>query len=413
MADSVAVRAGPARGRAAAGRAAWRRCPPIPSTCSRCWRRTATCRLTHRSSPTRRADSPAERPRLAEGPSYQVLAGRVGQPPALDRGARCSHFGRPCRWAALRLDVRMESWLPADTIRRAGLRPRRGQPPPRADAGARRVARAAGPGWSTPRHGTMPRACLRRSRGCWRGWRRPPGDPERAMLGLRGFDPMTAVWRGRAVAGRRAAGSGSRSAPSPAAPPGADDGAGPGGRDPAPLRTDPRFPRRLHAHLRRRRPAQEDGRARTDGNPEARAHALDLHEPRAEGVRVRRREALLLRARPTSRSTWPRSRPATRRRRRRCSWPARATSRATSRRRRPRPAGAPAGSAAIKLTPVKPEREYETLVLVVDRATPAMADARDRRPPGRHVDVCLHQPSRERRASRIASSSSRFPAASM
>lgn len=33
------------------------------------------------------------------------------------------------------------------------------------------------------------------------------------------------------------------------------------------------------------------------------------------------------------------------------------------------PAGAPAGSAAIKLTPVKPEREYETLVLVVDRAT--------------------------------------------
>jgi outer membrane lipoprotein carrier protein len=32
-------------------------------------------------------------------------------------------------------------------------------------------------------------------------------------------------------------------------------------------------------------------------------------------------------------------------------------------------AGAPAGSAAIRLTPVKPEREYETLVLVVDRAS--------------------------------------------
>ena len=31
--------------------------------------------------------------------------------------------------------------------------------------------------------------------------------------------------------------------------------------------------------------------------------------------------------------------------------------------------GAPSGSAAIKLTPVKPEREYETLVLVVDRAS--------------------------------------------
>jgi len=33
------------------------------------------------------------------------------------------------------------------------------------------------------------------------------------------------------------------------------------------------------------------------------------------------------------------------------------------------PTGAPAGSAAIKLTPVKPEREYDTLVLVVDRAS--------------------------------------------
>jgi outer membrane lipoprotein carrier protein len=32
-------------------------------------------------------------------------------------------------------------------------------------------------------------------------------------------------------------------------------------------------------------------------------------------------------------------------------------------------AGAPAGSAAVKLTPVKAEREYETLVLVVDRAS--------------------------------------------
>ncbi|MBK5296125.1 MAG: outer membrane lipoprotein carrier protein LolA [Vicinamibacteria bacterium] len=31
------------------------------------------------------------------------------------------------------------------------------------------------------------------------------------------------------------------------------------------------------------------------------------------------------------------------------------------------PAGAPVGSAAITLTPIKPEREYETLVLVVDR----------------------------------------------
>ena len=33
----------------------------------------------------------------------------------------------------------------------------------------------------------------------------------------------------------------------------------------------------------------------------------------------------------------------------------------------PEPAGAPAGSTAIKLTPLRTEREYETLVLVVDR----------------------------------------------
>jgi outer membrane lipoprotein carrier protein len=33
------------------------------------------------------------------------------------------------------------------------------------------------------------------------------------------------------------------------------------------------------------------------------------------------------------------------------------------------PAGAPAGSVAIRLTPVKAEREYDTLVLVVDRET--------------------------------------------
>lgn len=33
------------------------------------------------------------------------------------------------------------------------------------------------------------------------------------------------------------------------------------------------------------------------------------------------------------------------------------------------PAGAPEGSVALKLTPVRQEREYETLVLVVDRAT--------------------------------------------
>jgi Protein of unknown function (DUF2723) len=57
---------------------------------------------------------------LAEGPSYQVLAGRLGEPPTLDRRET-----QPFRAAVLldgvELDVRMESWLPADTIRRAGF----------------------------------------------------------------------------------------------------------------------------------------------------------------------------------------------------------------------------------------------------------------------------------------------------
>ena len=57
---------------------------------------------------------------LAKGPSYQVLAGSVGMPPTLDRRS-----GEPFRTTVdidgLTLDVRMESWLPADTIRRAGF----------------------------------------------------------------------------------------------------------------------------------------------------------------------------------------------------------------------------------------------------------------------------------------------------
>jgi hypothetical protein len=51
---------------------------------------------------------------------YTIMTGRVGQPPALVRAAR-----RPFRVrtdiGALRLDIRMESWLPPDTMRRAGF----------------------------------------------------------------------------------------------------------------------------------------------------------------------------------------------------------------------------------------------------------------------------------------------------
>jgi hypothetical protein len=51
---------------------------------------------------------------------YTIVVGRVGEPPALIRSE-----DRPFRVStnigALRVDVRMESWLPTDTIRRAGF----------------------------------------------------------------------------------------------------------------------------------------------------------------------------------------------------------------------------------------------------------------------------------------------------
>jgi hypothetical protein len=57
---------------------------------------------------------------LEPGPSYQILVGRVGESPLLTRTD-----DRPFRTALAvgqwKLDIRMESWLPADTIRRAGF----------------------------------------------------------------------------------------------------------------------------------------------------------------------------------------------------------------------------------------------------------------------------------------------------
>jgi hypothetical protein len=57
---------------------------------------------------------------LGDGPSYQILAGVVGERPLLDRRA-AEPFREALVVGDVRLDVRMESWLPADTIRRAGF----------------------------------------------------------------------------------------------------------------------------------------------------------------------------------------------------------------------------------------------------------------------------------------------------
>ena len=57
---------------------------------------------------------------LVEGPSYQVIVGRLAEPPGLDRREN-RPFRAALQVAGVDLDVRMESWLPADTIRRAGF----------------------------------------------------------------------------------------------------------------------------------------------------------------------------------------------------------------------------------------------------------------------------------------------------
>ena len=95
----------------------------------------------------------------------------------------------------MRLDVRMESWLPADTIRRAGFG--------HVVANRRHVltlergvslvllgpdGRLRGTHYASGLFAPLPRVLARLAP--------PPGDSERAMLGLRGFDLMTAVSRG-------------------------------------------------------------------------------------------------------------------------------------------------------------------------------------------------------------------------
>jgi len=57
---------------------------------------------------------------LAREPSYTVLAGMVGAHPLVDRRSALP-FRERFRLGRFSVDVRMESWLPTDTIRRAGF----------------------------------------------------------------------------------------------------------------------------------------------------------------------------------------------------------------------------------------------------------------------------------------------------
>jgi hypothetical protein len=51
---------------------------------------------------------------------YVVMAGEAGRPARLVHGSR-RPFRRRVRLAGVDLDIRMESWLPLDTMRRAGF----------------------------------------------------------------------------------------------------------------------------------------------------------------------------------------------------------------------------------------------------------------------------------------------------
>jgi hypothetical protein len=55
-----------------------------------------------------------------QGPDYVVLAGRVGTAPVLFQ-ASTDPFRRRVRLDGVAVDVRMESWLAFDTIRRMGF----------------------------------------------------------------------------------------------------------------------------------------------------------------------------------------------------------------------------------------------------------------------------------------------------
>jgi hypothetical protein len=65
----------------------------------------ATVRLTGRPLPTAR---------------YVVAVGRAGSPPTLVQGSE-RPFRASTRLDGLKLDIRIESWLPFDTMRRAGF----------------------------------------------------------------------------------------------------------------------------------------------------------------------------------------------------------------------------------------------------------------------------------------------------
>jgi hypothetical protein len=83
--------------------------------------RAAIDMLTHGHPPTANGSGPAALPPPeSAGPAYQLIAGLAGEAPVITRSAN-HPFREDFRLLDDPFTVRMESWLPADTFRRAGF----------------------------------------------------------------------------------------------------------------------------------------------------------------------------------------------------------------------------------------------------------------------------------------------------
>ena len=211
---------------------------------------------------------------LGREPSYSVVAGTVGRRPAFDRRSDAPWHAR-LTLGGVPIEIRMDGWLPTDTIRRAGF----GQ----VIAGRAHVlvvergvslvalSPAGTPVLSTYASGLyapMPRYRVSLAAPL------PGPVPERACATLsilpaaRHATPSDPPAVPGAGAGRGAPRGGR------AARLGGGD-AGCGGS--TALRHGQGLPGGLHPHLRGRSAPQEDGRTGTGRHSQARAHALDLY----------------------------------------------------------------------------------------------------------------------------------------
>ena len=324
----------------------------------------------------------------------QVIVGTSRRAAPALRPRRRSPVPRGRRSAALHVDVRMESWLPADTIRRVGfghvivgrrhaLIVERGVSFVAFDAQRAASARTA----------YSRRACSRRS-----PVRDRDAPADRAELRASTAHRCAIVCSRAAarpvIACLDAAWPASRVRAGPDAT--ASRRARPG--PPAKVRHGARLLRRLRAHLRRRRAPQDGDRARATAGQEARQDAVGVHVARSRSCSSPTAEDLFLHSRRTTRSSSPPSRPTDQ-----ATTPALFLAgkgnltRDFTRQLRRGPRGMPAGTRALKLVPKRRQPDYDWLILVVDPAQPRDPGWPPSTPRAAHSTLHLHQPEGKRR----------------